>query len=432
MIMLRRYLSEELLRGNSNDVLKADIFSLGASIYELALSIGECLPGSGVEWHRFREDPPYLQQFSSSWNGLLKSMMVSVFFCWQFQLEALKSNIVLSLQLPDPNARPSATMLLHHKLLRSDMERSLVRAKLMNRYLYNELSKAVAIAADTSRRIHGSKAGRHDVHCPAKKGRNTRFNSIAGDVVCNTPMGAERETHDLSEAKHSLTVAHGVSARGNGYVQLSDSNAEALASGLLGGTMPSSMSAQLPSKRQRLSIGQSFNCRSDNEQRTRCSQCISNRGNLRESRYDASGWQSNPTKDGKGILGLVTQEDESLPLSSANSSTLGENERIETSVGPAGFNAAPTANYQQFPVNKESTVWESDNESPHALDASPSFPPNWELLRCSSLNSISSSNSPGIETMGFHVSEEDRIEAKKRVASIVSQAWEASGEEYHH
>ena len=47
-----RYMAQELLNENK-DLSKADIFSLGATMYELI--IGEDLPCNGEEWHRIRQ-----------------------------------------------------------------------------------------------------------------------------------------------------------------------------------------------------------------------------------------------------------------------------------------------------------------------------------------------------------------------------------------
>lgn len=59
------------------DLTKADIFSLGATIYELL--IGEDLPNNGEEWHAIREgDLPKMmlkQDFSKQLKDLIRRMM---------------------------------------------------------------------------------------------------------------------------------------------------------------------------------------------------------------------------------------------------------------------------------------------------------------------------------------------------------------------
>ena len=63
----KRYFARELLEnpvdGHLPDLTKADIYSLGATIYELM--IGEEMPMGGDEWHEIREDKlPKLQRLT--------------------------------------------------------------------------------------------------------------------------------------------------------------------------------------------------------------------------------------------------------------------------------------------------------------------------------------------------------------------------------
>ncbi|KAL9654304.1 hypothetical protein ABK040_010335 [Willaertia magna] len=72
-----RYLAKELLNLEENaqfDLTKADIFSLGATIYECA--IGKPLPNNGAEWHEIRNGFLRLpSHFSIGFRDLLLSML---------------------------------------------------------------------------------------------------------------------------------------------------------------------------------------------------------------------------------------------------------------------------------------------------------------------------------------------------------------------
>ena len=47
-----RYMSMELLSGDHKDLTKSDIFSLGATLYEI--SLGQSLPTNGTQWQEIR------------------------------------------------------------------------------------------------------------------------------------------------------------------------------------------------------------------------------------------------------------------------------------------------------------------------------------------------------------------------------------------
>ncbi|XP_059484068.1 wee1-like protein kinase 2 [Neocloeon triangulifer] len=88
-----RYLPRELLQDDFSHLTKADIFSLGLTIYEAA-GAGP-LPKNGDLWHAYRDgNLPELPYLSSSLNELIKSMVHS-----------------------NPAERPSASQIASHPLL---------------------------------------------------------------------------------------------------------------------------------------------------------------------------------------------------------------------------------------------------------------------------------------------------------------------------
>lgn len=83
----QRYMAKELLDPKQcNDLSKADVFSLGLTLYGLLLGEHDKLPGNGAEWHALRDGtaPGRLD------NGRLQSIVVG------------------SMMLPDYQKRPSA------------------------------------------------------------------------------------------------------------------------------------------------------------------------------------------------------------------------------------------------------------------------------------------------------------------------------------
>ncbi|GAB0099287.1 Wee1-like protein kinase [Sergentomyia squamirostris] len=123
-----RYLPTEILRDDFSNLPKADIFSLGITIYEAGG--GGPLPKNGPEWHRLRDgNIPELSGLSSEFNNLIKTMTH-----------------------PDPKQRPSSDSIFNHPLLclmdtkskaQLSLELSLERQK--NELLLKELKETKRI-----------------------------------------------------------------------------------------------------------------------------------------------------------------------------------------------------------------------------------------------------------------------------------------------
>jgi len=96
-----RYMSLELLNDDHSNLTKSDIFSLGATLYEVCL--GRPLPCDGVEWQQLRQGQLMLMQETPI----------------EFQ------NIIASMMSRDPNDRPAAEILLQKRQLMSESERQL-------------------------------------------------------------------------------------------------------------------------------------------------------------------------------------------------------------------------------------------------------------------------------------------------------------------
>lgn len=89
-----RYCPQELLNNNYHHLEKADVFALGATLYELAS--GSPLPSGGTTYHKIRQGKlVLLPMFSEAFQKMLRSLMAE-----------------------DPKERPSCEQILHSSLIR--------------------------------------------------------------------------------------------------------------------------------------------------------------------------------------------------------------------------------------------------------------------------------------------------------------------------
>ena len=101
-----RYMSLELLSGDHSDLTKSDIFSLGATLYEICR--GQPLPMNGPEWQEMRHGQ--LQHIHEDGITVDADLV-------QFVHQMMDAN---------PHARPSADTLLNHPKLLSDDQKALL------------------------------------------------------------------------------------------------------------------------------------------------------------------------------------------------------------------------------------------------------------------------------------------------------------------
>ncbi|XP_030556858.1 wee1-like protein kinase [Drosophila novamexicana] len=120
-----RYLPKEILQEDYSNLFKADIFSLGITLYEVAG--GGPLPKNGPEWHKLRNgEVPAIPTLSKDFNELIAQMMH-----------------------PEPNERPSSMSIYSHPILSAVDSKSklqlgleLTVEKRKNEILMNKLREA--------------------------------------------------------------------------------------------------------------------------------------------------------------------------------------------------------------------------------------------------------------------------------------------------
>ncbi|KAM8716319.1 hypothetical protein ACLKA7_003237 [Drosophila subpalustris] len=120
-----RYLPKEILQEDYSNLFKADIFSLGITLFEVAG--GGPLPKNGPEWHKLRNgEVPVIPTLSKDFNELIAQMMH-----------------------PEPNERPSSMSIYSHPILSAVDSKSklqlgleLTVEKRKNEILMNKLREA--------------------------------------------------------------------------------------------------------------------------------------------------------------------------------------------------------------------------------------------------------------------------------------------------
>uniref|UniRef100_A0A7S1YQJ0 Protein kinase domain-containing protein n=1 Tax=Ditylum brightwellii TaxID=49249 RepID=A0A7S1YQJ0_9STRA len=127
-----RYMSKELLSGELDDLTKCDIFSLGATMYEVCL--GRSLPPNGQEWQDIRA-------------GLLSPL---------HETKAELRNIIVDMMHPKPDQRPSATELLKRRQLLSKEQQELI----VEKNKVKEVSMALAAQQKKLEKLFGTEMPR--------------------------------------------------------------------------------------------------------------------------------------------------------------------------------------------------------------------------------------------------------------------------------
>lgn len=143
-----RYMSMELLSGDHADLTKSDIFSLGATMYEICL--GRELPMNGDEWQNIRA-------------GRLAPL----------NAEPVMVELIHSMMQPDPSKRPTANELLQHEKLLSDEQKALVAERSKVRVANMQLQLAAQAKFQTIPPTVG----------PPRKGGLTRANTWNGSSL---------------------------------------------------------------------------------------------------------------------------------------------------------------------------------------------------------------------------------------------------------
>lgn len=121
-----RYMSRELLQGDWNDLTKCDIFSLGATIYQICA--GRPLPANGPEWHDLRSGHLPLDAPTALPTPLEMSSMIQ------------------EMMHPDAWQRPPAAQLLERRQLLSEERKALIAEQ-------NKVREAAMALAETRRKL---------------------------------------------------------------------------------------------------------------------------------------------------------------------------------------------------------------------------------------------------------------------------------------
>ena len=134
------YMAKELLNfdpRNPLDLRKCDIFSLGASMYEIIRGVR--LPERGEEWHSlragqldFKFDTTSEQMTSSSSSSSSSSTTTSI-VCRPVPISFEMESMLRKMMAVDPDARPTARELLRDPLLQTESEQRLARAEALLR-----------------------------------------------------------------------------------------------------------------------------------------------------------------------------------------------------------------------------------------------------------------------------------------------------------
>ncbi|XP_065357211.1 wee1-like protein kinase [Calliphora vicina] len=169
-----RYLPKEILEDDFSNLFKADIFSLGLTLYEAAG--GGPLPKNGPEWHDLRDGKvPDLPTLSREFNDIIKVMTH-----------------------PDPQKRPSSTSIFNHSVLNSleskskaQLSQELTIEKRKNEILLRKLREARKTI----------KAYEHNA-----KAHNSSFNSpqMMSDQRCLRSYTRKKRTPCLNSKLESL------------------------------------------------------------------------------------------------------------------------------------------------------------------------------------------------------------------------------------
>lgn len=176
-----RYLPKEILQEDYSNLFKADIFSLGITLFEVAG--GGPLPKNGPEWHKLRNgEVPAIPALSKDFNELIAQMMH-----------------------PEPNERPSSMSIYSHPILSAVDSKSklqlgleLTVEKRKNEILMNKLREAkkqiklleqrvsVLAAANTPEQLDGQR-------CLRSFTRRMR-----------TPFGSHGKFHNLADRNKNV------------------------------------------------------------------------------------------------------------------------------------------------------------------------------------------------------------------------------------